>query len=102
MHNAPNTIADLMTMAASPEIGLDPYETVDVAFAAANKLLQGYGVEAIHDPAAWHWYYADVVLLYVNVGDPYTPTLLYDTSARQFVWAGWGDWLESREEDKEI
>jgi len=35
--------------------------------------------------------------LYVNRGNPYAPTLLYDVRRAAFVETAWGDWLEAEE-----
>jgi hypothetical protein len=34
---------------------------------------------------------------YVNRGDPYTETLLYDVRRNRYLTIGWGDWLEAQE-----
>ena len=62
----------------------------------------GFGVEAIwlddterSDPRAL----PDAV--YVNRGDPYVPTLIYDLGVGVFVETGWGDWLADAERRRE-
>jgi len=35
--------------------------------------------------------------LYINRGDPYVPTLLYDVRRDAFLETAWGDWLEAEE-----
>jgi hypothetical protein len=34
------------------------------------------------------------VALYVNMGDTYVPTLIYDVKKQKFIVASWGDWYE--------
>ncbi len=58
----------------------------------------GHGVEALwrdeqmrFDPEA----VPDA--FYVNRGDPYIRTLLYDVRADAFIDIAWGDWLEAQE-----
>lgn len=56
---------------------------------AINEALGGYGVEAIfRDGASW----PDVE--YINLGDTYTPTLVYLASTRKWRVACWGDIVE--------
>lgn len=54
----------------------------------ADDLLEGGGVEAIRNRTG------TTVALYVNVGDPYAATLVYDG---RFKVMGWGDWVEAYE-----
>lgn len=49
------------------------------------------GVERISDPAGNH-------LLYVNLGDPYIPTVCWDSGIGKAVVESWGGWLERKEE----
>ncbi len=60
------------------------------------------GVEVITDEDAWvDRYHYNIVAAYVNVGDTYTATLLYDTQAGEFLVTSYGDWLEAYEAEKE-
>jgi len=60
---------------------------------ALNEILEGYGTEAIFgdsdamQPAA----------AYINMGDTYTATLLYDYTRGRWLVTSWGDWVESQE-----
>lgn len=80
---------------------------VAAAMAAADTVLETYGVEGIHgDPdrkrLQWKWmdeYWGPSLetvslAIYLNVGDPYVTTLLYDTVQRKFMLTTWADWLE--------
>lgn len=73
----------------------DTHATVDAALDFADKVLLGYGVEALRG-AGWRDYYLDINLLYVNRGDSYLPTILYDTHKDRFYVASWGDYIEAR------
>jgi len=65
---------------------------------AANEVLEGYGVEAIHKEDAWvDGYYGDIIATYVNMGDTYENTLLLDSETEEFLWTSWGDFLEGWE-----
>ena len=59
---------------------------VDEALEAINKLIGGFGVESVSDERAPQVdrYYYQIQLLYVNVGDSYGGTILYDTQESTF------------------
>jgi len=64
---------------------------------AINKCLNGYGVEVIRSSENWHHYYGDIVAEYVNMGDAYAPTVLYDIHKGRFIVTTWEDWFEKNE-----
>lgn len=65
---------------------------VDAVLDLANILLDGHGVEAIRVPGAHvDRYYYDIVGLYVNMGDTYIPTLVYNTRHHKFHVTSLGD-----------
>jgi hypothetical protein len=59
-----------------------PY--VERLLSAINETMQGHGVEHIGENA-----------LYVNTGDTYSPTLLYDYSTGTIRLTTWGDFVET-------
>ena len=67
----------------------------------ASRYLDGYGVEAIFGKYV-NSYYQDCVALYVNTGDTYEPTILYDTVAREFGITTMGDFVEVMGDEYEI
>ncbi len=67
---------------------------IDDVLDLANKLTQAHGVEAIRGDYHVDNYYFDVVALYVNMGDTYAPTLLYNTDTDTWILTSWGDWVE--------
>lgn len=73
--------------------------SVDAALDLANKLMDAHGVEAINGDYHVDNYYFDIVALYVNTGDTYNGTLLYETEPGRFRATSWGDWVE-RNSDK--
>lgn len=85
--------ADAKKLSALIKSANDP-TTVDKALNEADKILQGFGVEAIKDNGR-DSYYCDIGLLYVNKGDTYTTTLVYDTRKKRFIIAAWGDIVEA-------
>jgi len=70
---------------------------IAAAMELANEMLQGYGVECI-------WGFADPNssreapdIEYVNLGDPYIPTVIYDRVTGRFLWGEcWGNIVECR------
>lgn len=74
-------------------MGADNHTRVDIALDQINKVLQGYGIESIKDNQ-WDRYYCDIGLLYVNMGDTYIPTVIYDTRKETWHICSWGDYVE--------
>jgi hypothetical protein len=73
----------------------------DKVLEEVDRLINGHGIEAIRDEDVNDRYYGDVVALYVNTGDTYNATLLYDTDRSEFYVTSWGDWYEQYEQEKE-
>ena len=61
---------------------------------ALNEVLKGFGVEAIRGNYV-DSYYQDIQATYVNMGDTYDYTILFDSENEKFVLTSWGDWVES-------
>ena len=88
-------IAELISSAAGDA------DRVDKALAEIDEIIDGHGVEAIR--GAWvDNYYGDVVGLYVNTGDTYNNTVVYDTTEDRFDVTTMGDWVESYSDKYEI
>lgn len=61
------------------------------------KWLDIYSVEAIRDKNFWdNWYWHDTRALYLNTGDAYSVTILYDTRDERFYITTWGDYVEKK------
>lgn len=60
---------------------------------ALNEILEGHGTEAIYGKESETWPIAE----YVNMGDTYTATMLYDYDKEKVVVTSWGDWVERSE-----
>lgn len=71
-------------------------KSVFEALSYASDLIEGFGVECIWgDAIPENGHSPDVE--YVNTGDTYTPTVIYDRVTRRFLWgACWGDIVEQR------
>jgi len=63
----------------------------------ADKVIGGYGVEAIrgsnHPGGYWH----STVAIYVNTGETYSATVLYDTVKDKFYLTSYGDFVEKND-----
>lgn len=66
----------------------------DQAMERANEILRGFGVETVRVATADE---GDLVFDYVNFGDTYVATLIYDRFADRFRVTSWGDMVEAWE-----
>jgi hypothetical protein len=83
-------------------LGSEDDDAIDKALEFANEALGGHGVEAIQgDGTHIDNYWRDTVLVYVNLGDTYDTTILYDTENEEFSIGSWGDFMEEWEKDGE-
>lgn len=72
-------------------------KAVDRALELANELLDGHGTEAIHSGDYTDPYYGDIVAVYVNMGDTYIPTVIYDVVDDRFRIEDFGTFVEAYE-----
>ena len=81
-------------------------ETLDLArvdaaerrLAAISEEHAGFGVEALFVDESDRSIPPGIAdALYVNRGDPYVRTRLYDAAEDRFLDIAWGDWLEAAE-----
>lgn len=64
-----------------------------------NTIMEGYGFEHLENEHMWishYWMYT--IGLYVNMGDTYDETIVYDTSNNEFSNQSWGSFMESFDE----
>jgi hypothetical protein len=68
---------------------------IELKLAAINEILEGFGVEYIEsiddscdDPQG---------LSYINLGDTYTTTVVYDHAVNKFSYIDWGTVVEQNE-----
>ena len=66
---------------------------------ALDILLEGFGVESILLPFPDRQLY---VAEYVNTGDTYSATILFETQTGKYRITTWGDWLEAYERKHNI
>jgi len=70
---------------------------IDAAMELANEILQGAGVECIWGFADPNSFREAPDIEYVNLGDPYVPTVIYDRVTGRFLWGEcWGNIVERR------
>ena len=71
---------------------------IDMILTAINEIIDGHGIEAVTMEDAYiDHYYFDIVGLYINMGDTYNPTILFDTEDNEFTATTWGDFYEMKE-----
>jgi len=76
----------------------NPPDRVNEQLEAINELTDGCGVEAIRlEDYQFNNYWGDCVGLYVNFGDTYQLTIVYDVTNNQFEFTNWGDFYEAKE-----
>ena len=68
----------------------------DSILSAVSDFIGGYGIEAISGDD-WVSYYLDIAALYVNVGETYACTVLYEVRTGRFLVTSYGDWIENEE-----
>ena len=65
---------------------------------AINELLEGHGIESIKLEGAYvNRYWGACVATYVNMGDTYTTTIVFNTVNQSYELTSWGDFYESAE-----
>lgn len=72
---------------------------VDKLLLAINEEIEGCGVEAVFDNDFQEGQWP--IMEYINHGDAYTPTILYDHVDKEFIVASWADWYETYEVQKQ-
>jgi len=91
-HNLPKSEADKL---ATILLRAKSHDEVDDALLKANKIIHGYGIGPIRGKWVDH-YYQDIVALYINRGDTYDDTILFDTEKHKFKLTTMGDFVERR------
>lgn len=61
---------------------------------AYNVANEGQGIEAVTITEFWSPFWAEAALLYVNMGDTYTPTLCWSPLTREWYETDWGTVVE--------
>lgn len=59
------------------------HDDVDTSLKILNNLVTGYGIEPVR--GEWvDWYYGHIQFLFINVGDTYRQTIIYDCYENEF------------------
>lgn len=85
--------SDLHRRMSSVEKTGGSHDEVDGILSSADQAIEGYGVEAIEGDNADR-YYRNIVALYVNTGDTYKGTVLYNATTNRFSVTTVGDFVE--------
>lgn len=73
-------------------------DAAEARLARVSQATHGHGVEVVwRNESARYDPRAVPDAFYVNRGDPYVATLLYDVAQDEYVTIAWGDWLEAFE-----
>ena len=65
---------------------------------ALNEILEGYGIEAVwNEGEGPNDCISDPRAEYINMGDTYTTTILFDFQKGKYFLTTWGDFVESME-----
>ena len=74
----------------------NPPSLLDRKLDAIDELIEGFGTEAIRGP----WvggYWGDTVAVFIEMGDVYNGTILFDVERETFYATTVGDWVETAE-----
>ena len=69
----------------------------ELQMCALDEVLGGFGVEPITTGGYLDHYHQNIQAVYVNMGDTYDLTILFDNKTQKFVLTSWGDWVERHE-----
>jgi len=81
---------------------VDKHTQVDETLKLINQILNGYGIESVRGKLWISYVYQDINLLYVNMGDTYAITILFDTFTMKFIFSSVGDYIETHSKRFEI
>lgn len=71
-----------------------PLPRIDRILICLDELLDGFGVECLRDNTGQQMDGSDIVAEYINVGDTYDSTLLFNHRTQAFSLTSWGDFVE--------
>ena len=75
------------------------YDEIDLSLKLIDEIIGGCGIEPIRSEYAdFDDYYGDTIALYVNMGDTYDTTIVYDTINGKWFCCSWGDFYEQTPE----
>jgi hypothetical protein len=68
------------------------------ALYVANFAMGAHGVECMRSHDLNHPYFGDIAMEYVNMGDQYAMTLIFDVATRSYALTDYTDWMQRYEE----
>lgn len=73
-------------------------DTIQEKLTVLNELMRGHGIEPIQVSEELYQdsYYGNVIGEYINLGDTYTLTIVYNTIDHEFEVTSWGDYFEAK------
>ena len=81
----------------------NPPDRVNEQLEAINELTDGCGIESIRIDGYHHSnYWTDCIGLYINMGDTYLLTIIYNVIDNQFEFSSWGDFYESKQKEIQL
>mgnify|MGYP001079359508 CR=1 FL=1 len=77
----------------------NPPDILNEKMEALNELIDGFGIESSRMEGYYkNHYWSDCIGLYVNQGESYAITIIYDIVNDRFEFTSWGDWIEAIEQ----
>lgn len=64
---------------------------IEQVLCAANYIMEASGIEVIRSNKNWQQFWCDMRFVYINAGDVYAPTLVFNTLAHTFSIACMAD-----------
>ena len=76
-------------------------DTIQEKLTVLNELIDGHGVEPIQVSEELYQdsYYGNCIGEYINLGDTYITTIVFNTIEREWLVTSWGDYFESKESE---
>ena len=75
--------------------------STDDVLEIVNALTNNHGVVSLTGEGVWiNHFYGNIIALYVNTGETYDMTLVYDTENNEFLLTSWGDFFEGWEAEQ--
>jgi len=79
-------------------IKVDDWERFDAMFDDVNTIMNGNGIETLNAKKEIDSYWKNTAYLYVNMGDTYDQTIIYNIATNRFVICSWGSIVEAHTE----
>jgi hypothetical protein len=82
----------------------NPPDTITEKMEVINELINGFGVESIQVSEELYQdkYWGNAIGVYVNLGDTYIPTIVYNVIDLEWEVISWGDYYERKEAELQL